>query len=432
MNPYQYFLGLDGVPDLYELLGIPRFTNELRLIHAALLKRNSQLKSWDNSRFFREANALLDEVIAAAAVLEDPVRKAAFDASIREPRRTTNADTGPIPVPRNNSLPVPPVIPQAPKWFDWQCPHCVAVITSDESMVGETGLCPLCRSNVTIPSPAPDRGDSLKSVSCRMVGKKTLEWTCPKCTAANRTRLSTLGRETRCKSCSLKITLPSEFRALLAKHDDRTPDPTPRETPFRIRKLRKAGFDLPDDATVIDSWKCRQILLRRDLGLPDDAADAELFTHVLNFGLEHGGAWEHFWDARIEDVSLHIDTLRQCRIGEVLQLVRQPMPENVWSVKVCRVDGNSLGSLPDYLQSYEGTAGRMDRGYLFTALLRTISTAATTGNRAEYDLKDGELVGDVLSAIANQKRPRFNPSTLMLHIDVLQFDGPRPGLDRAL
>lgn len=95
MTPYEQFLDIpesETPPDYYRLLGIPRFTSDPKLIHNAAVERNRLLRSWDNSKFYREADALLDEVIAAAAVLEDPVNKAAYDARLRRGAAPLAAD----------------------------------------------------------------------------------------------------------------------------------------------------------------------------------------------------------------------------------------------------------------------------------------------------------------------------------------------------
>ena len=65
-------------------MGVSRFTDDAKQIHAALVTRNTQLRGWDNSKFYREANALLDEVVAASFILEDPLKKAVYDAELRE------------------------------------------------------------------------------------------------------------------------------------------------------------------------------------------------------------------------------------------------------------------------------------------------------------------------------------------------------------
>ena len=89
MNFYHKLLELpdsETPPDHYGLLGVPRFTDDAKQIHAALVTRNTQLRGWDNSKFYREANALLNEVVAASFILEDPIKKAVYDAELRKRR----------------------------------------------------------------------------------------------------------------------------------------------------------------------------------------------------------------------------------------------------------------------------------------------------------------------------------------------------------
>ena len=67
MNVYHKLLEIpesETPPDHYGLLGVPRFAEDAEQIHAALITRNSQLRAWDISKFYREANALLNEVVA--------------------------------------------------------------------------------------------------------------------------------------------------------------------------------------------------------------------------------------------------------------------------------------------------------------------------------------------------------------------------------
>lgn len=85
MNPYHRLLGFPEsvtAPDHYELLGVPRFTQDQNVIHQALVGRSTQLRQWQNSKWFLEAEQLHNEVIAAAEVLEDLVRKAEYDTSL--------------------------------------------------------------------------------------------------------------------------------------------------------------------------------------------------------------------------------------------------------------------------------------------------------------------------------------------------------------
>lgn len=112
MNPYHHFLKLsetEASPDHYSLLGVPQFTNDVDAIRAAAITRNSQLRSWDNSDFHREANRLLDEVVAATMVLEDPARKADYDRDLRQKLDRTEAAVPPATV-----TTVRPVRPAAP------------------------------------------------------------------------------------------------------------------------------------------------------------------------------------------------------------------------------------------------------------------------------------------------------------------------------
>src|SRR5689334_18270610 len=86
MNVYRQLLGLpesETRPDHYTLLGVPRFTATQKQVHDASVELTSRLRRWDNSKHYREANRLQDEIIAAAAILEDPDRKAAYDRELR-------------------------------------------------------------------------------------------------------------------------------------------------------------------------------------------------------------------------------------------------------------------------------------------------------------------------------------------------------------
>ena len=104
MNPYHKFLDLpeaETQPDYYGLLGVPRFTDDVKQIHAAAVTRGQQLRDWDNSKFYLEANTVLDEVAHASLVLEDPIRKAAYDAELRQ---TLGIVSRPNPIPSTNEI----------------------------------------------------------------------------------------------------------------------------------------------------------------------------------------------------------------------------------------------------------------------------------------------------------------------------------------
>ena len=119
-------------PDHYVLLGVPRFTDDAKKIQDALIKRNTQLRARDNSKLHRVANTLLDEVVAAGAVLKDPARKAVYDAELRQqlglPQATPLVVTPPAQViaPPPKFVTPPPKVVEEPidtdnwiqKWFD--------------------------------------------------------------------------------------------------------------------------------------------------------------------------------------------------------------------------------------------------------------------------------------------------------------------------
>ena len=84
-NFFHKFLNLPHEvtrPDYYQLLGLERFTDDPAAIKQAAIERNKQLRGWDCSRFYREADQVLDEVVAAVLVLEDVRRKAEYDRSL--------------------------------------------------------------------------------------------------------------------------------------------------------------------------------------------------------------------------------------------------------------------------------------------------------------------------------------------------------------
>lgn len=197
-----------------------------------------------------------------------------------------------------------------------------------------------------------------------------------------------------------------------------------RETPIRIGKLRRDGFDLPDDATILDTWKCKQILLRREFGLPDDASYHSLFSHVLSYGESHGARWEERCEnLHVPDVGNppFIDVLRQCQAGETLLLARSPSREDIAPVKLCRTNGDEVGLCP----SGFSIAEEIDRGLLFAARLTTIS-AKIGDSRVYFELQSGEVIGEVIDSQRKPSRKFF--STLMANVDLFCFESPRPNI----
>lgn len=194
----------------------------------------------------------------------------------------------------------------------------------------------------------------------------------------------------------------------------------PAETAARIKKFRKAGFTLPDDATVLDTWKCEQILFRRKLGLEDDARYRAVFDHLHKYGQSRGATWQECCsNLHISDVGqpARLAILRQCRVGELLHLEKFPQPDDLSATAILRSNGDEIGKLP----SNFSITKEIDEGVIFVAVLKTIS-ARIGDSRAYYELKDGELIGEVLDSHRKFSK-QFFPS-LMANLDVFSFDPP--------
>lgn len=214
----------------------------------------------------------------------------------------------------------------------------------------------------------------------------------------------------------------------------------PRASRVKINELRRRGFDVNDEATILDVWNFKQILLRRRLGLRDDARYEELFNYLLAFGLSRGGQWESFDETYIAggnhpnlDGTPRLKVLRQCRVGEPLRLVRDPEnphQEDMRAIKVCREAGEQLGYVPEHkLGNAQGIgpqlANWIDDGTLFRAQLTTIS-AKCKGGFFEFSLNHGDSIDEVFRSCEGQKDLRFDASTVTGRIEIFRFDGPWP------
>lgn len=60
----------------------------------------------------------------------------------------------------------------------------------------------------------------------------------------------------------------------------------------RIRKLQKQGIDIGFEASFLDCWKHGQSLLRRSLGLQEDASHDKVVECVCKHRLSHNGQWK--------------------------------------------------------------------------------------------------------------------------------------------
>ena len=118
----------------------------------------------------------------------------------------------------------------------------------------------------------------------------------------------------------------------------------------RINKLRKRGVEVPVGATKFDCWKQEQILLRRELQLPDDASHDDVVKVVHAKRLANGGRWEDVTDevvyflGTMADPSINREVVGRCRIGESVYLARDRSNLNDFeSLLVHRTDGEQLG-----------------------------------------------------------------------------------------
>ena len=218
----------------------------------------------------------------------------------------------------------------------------------------------------------------------------------------------------------------------------------PRASRKEIAKCRMQGFDVPDGVSILDCWKYDQILLRRQHGLRDDAPYEELFNYLLACGLSRGGKWDWYCETSVvggkypnPDGTSRLEILRRCRVGERLVLVREPeniQQEDLRAVKVCRKTGEQLGYIPTHLLGNDKNLGyclanQMDRGDLFQATLQTIS-AKCEGSFGEFELKDGENIGDIITKCERQRGFRFVTSTVTARIDVYWLNCRSPDSER--
>lgn len=86
VNLYALILGLpNGIaePDYYQLLGLPRFTEDQAAIRNAAAAQNGKILSWQNSEYFRPSLELTKQVVEALRVLSDAESKREYDSRLR-------------------------------------------------------------------------------------------------------------------------------------------------------------------------------------------------------------------------------------------------------------------------------------------------------------------------------------------------------------
>src|SRR5436190_8182318 len=85
-DPYHIWLGIppaEQPADHYRLLGVSRFESNLEVIANAADQRVRHIRNMQTGSRQAESQVLLNEIAAAAGVLQDPLRKRQYDESLR-------------------------------------------------------------------------------------------------------------------------------------------------------------------------------------------------------------------------------------------------------------------------------------------------------------------------------------------------------------
>jgi len=141
---YTEWLGVppgDRPPNHYALLNLSLFESDPRTIHDAVLKQTARLRRWSldpDPYRARRVQEILNEVSRAGADLEDPSRKAFYDARL--------AGRLGVPLPAERYPVLEAVEPETPaeevQILQLVCPLCGAALASTDT------LCPSCTFNL--------------------------------------------------------------------------------------------------------------------------------------------------------------------------------------------------------------------------------------------------------------------------------------------
>lgn len=105
-DPYRVWLGIppeSRPPTHYELLGISPREQEPAVIKAAGLRQSGYVRNFQVGKYSKDATQILNELAAALACLQDPVKRAQYDADLQA-RQVGAADQG------QQNVPAAPVI----------------------------------------------------------------------------------------------------------------------------------------------------------------------------------------------------------------------------------------------------------------------------------------------------------------------------------
>ncbi len=70
-------------PDHYEILGLPRFTDDAKAIRAASADQNGKILCWQNSKYYQATKQLTLQIVEAKRVLGTPERKKEYDEHLK-------------------------------------------------------------------------------------------------------------------------------------------------------------------------------------------------------------------------------------------------------------------------------------------------------------------------------------------------------------
>lgn len=117
------------------------------------------------------------------------------------------------------------------------------------------------------------------------------------------------------------------------------------------------GLHVPENPTAQEISQLKEIAIRRQLGLSDDATTADIEERIRpkakEFRTKIVGVSHLNSDGRSRQ-----EIVKRCTVGEQLQLVREPMNAyDTRAVQVCRMNGEQLGYLGAHIVGNEQGIG---------------------------------------------------------------------------
>lgn len=97
-----------------------------------------------------------------------------------------------------------------------QCTHCHKSMNVKDSASGTHGLCPFCKHEITVPpvtkalSPPNLVTTEPVTVKKRLLGGYTVNYNCPRCTTALKSKLEEAGNHDTCPECGAQLVVPGK------------------------------------------------------------------------------------------------------------------------------------------------------------------------------------------------------------------------------